>query len=167
MEGALPEPKGNRDWRCSIPLEHDFDSSRREAQREDEQESNNLTPHHDHWKEGERDRGGEQAPFPLQNQHGLNERRTENKIAAGREPGEPLQRAPSEWRADLNGQEINFGNRCNSKWRTRWGLEDKDREVHGPRDGHDKEVVDGGYHQRYATTPSSCRDYDRYKIRRV
>jgi hypothetical protein len=28
-------------------------------------------------------------------------------------------------------------------------------------------VVDGGYHQRYATTPSSCRDYDRYKIRRV
>lgn len=74
MEGALPEPKGNRDWRCSIPLEHDFDSSRREAQCEDEQESNNLTPHHDRWKEGERDRGGEQAPFPLQNQHGLNER---------------------------------------------------------------------------------------------
>jgi hypothetical protein len=24
-------------------------------------------------------------------------------------------------------------------------------------------VVDGGYHQRYATTPSSCRDYDRYR----
>jgi hypothetical protein len=74
MEGALPEPKGNRNWQRSIPLEHDFDSSWWEAQCEDEQESNNLTPCHDCWKEGERDRGGEQAPFPLQNRHGLNER---------------------------------------------------------------------------------------------
>jgi hypothetical protein len=24
-------------------------------------------------------------------------------------------------------------------------------------------VVDGGYHQRYATTPSSCWDYDWYR----
>ncbi len=119
MEGALPECKRNRDWWHSIPLEHDFDSSWWEAQR-DEQENNNLTPHCDHWREGERDRGGEQAPFPLQNRRGLNERRTDNKIAAGREPGEPLQYAPSEWRADLNGREINFNNRCDSKWSTRW-----------------------------------------------
>ncbi|CAK9868976.1 unnamed protein product [Sphagnum jensenii] len=164
MEGAPQEPKGNRDWRRTISLERDFDGNRREGWCEEERENNSLGPRRDRWKEGER--AVEQISSPLQNRRGINERRAENNMAAGREPGEPLRRAPADRWADTNSREANFDNRRDSKWSTRWGPEDKERELRGPRDVHDKEVVDtGGHHQRHVTTISSSRDYERDRDR--
>ncbi len=164
MEGAPQEPKGNRDWRRTISLERDFDGNRREGWCEEERENNSLGPRRDRWKEGER--AVEQISSPLQNRRGINERRAENNMAAGREPGEPLRRAPADRWADTNSREANFDNRRDSKWSTRWGPEDKERELRGPRDVHDKEVVDtGGHHQRHVTTISSGRDYERDRDR--
>ncbi len=166
MEGAPQEPKGNRDWRRTISLDRDFDGNRREGWCEEERENNSLGPRRDRWKEGERERAVEQISSPLQNRRGINERRAENNMAAGREPGEPLRRAPADRWADTNSREANFDNRRDSKWSTRWGPEDKERELRGPRDVHDKEVVDtGGYHQRHVTTNSSGRDYERDRDR--
>ncbi|CAM6016332.1 unnamed protein product [Sphagnum balticum] len=166
MEGAPQEPKGNRDWRRTISLDRDFDGNRREGWCEEERENNSLGPRRDRWKEGERERAVEQISSPLQNRRVINERRAENNMAAGREPGEPLRRAPADRWADTNSREANFDNRRDSKWSTRWGPEDKERELRGPRDVHDKEVVDtGGYHQRHVTTISSGRDYERDRDR--
>ncbi|KAL2608476.1 hypothetical protein R1flu_027049 [Riccia fluitans] len=104
-----------RDWWRSISLERDADNSRRERWREEERENSTAT-RRDRWKEGEREnaetrRGGE--------------RWTENN--AGREATE-IRRLPSDRWNDTTNRETSFDARRDSKWSTRWGPEDKEKD---------------------------------------
>ena len=150
-------------------MERDTDSIRRERWREEERESsNNLAPRRDRWKEGERETVGEQTP-PLQNRRGGTDRRVENNLPVGRDPGDQLRRAASDRWADLPNRDGNFDNRRDNKWSGRRGLDEKEKDFRGKwgGDAPDKEVVDGVIRnqQRHAVNPHNGRDSDRDRER--
>ncbi|KAL3676449.1 hypothetical protein R1sor_026397 [Riccia sorocarpa] len=103
-----------RDWWRSISLERDADNSRRDRWREEERENSTAT-RRDRWKEGERENAETRR----------GERWAESN--AGREASE-IRRLPSDRWNDTANRETSFEARRDSKWSSRWGPEDKDKD---------------------------------------
>ncbi|KAI5082783.1 hypothetical protein GOP47_0002526 [Adiantum capillus-veneris] len=102
-----------RDWWRTLATEGDGSAgNRRERWREDERESS-LLGRRDRWKEG-----GDTTEKRA-------DRWAENSSAAAESRRTPL----SERRSDSASRETNYETRRDSKWNTRWGPEDKDKET--------------------------------------
>ncbi|CAM6091961.1 unnamed protein product [Calypogeia fissa] len=143
------EAERKRDWWRSISMEREADSSRRDRWREEERE-NSTAARRDRWKEGERDsvesRQRDQQP-----------RWAENNPS--RDTGD-LRRLPSErWQETAN-RETSFEARRDSKWSTRWGPEDKDKEFRREKWTEPEKEVDV-HRERHVVNTPNIREGDR------
>lgn len=117
------KPDGNRDgdkrrdWWRTMSTEADGGAgTRRDRWREDERESS-LLGRRDRWKEGGDATDARRA-----------DRWAEN-LSTPRDPVESRRAPPSERRSDPANRETNYEGRRDSKWNTRWGPEDKEKET--------------------------------------
>ncbi|MCO5601431.1 hypothetical protein L7F22_055552 [Adiantum nelumboides] len=143
-----------RDWWRTMATEGDGSAgNRRERWRDDERESS-LLGRRDRWKEG-----GDNTDRRA-------DRWTEN-LSTARDPPESRRTPLSERRSDTTSRETNYETRRDSKWNTRWGPEDKDKETRRDKrldtekegEGHrDKQHPSGNRNENDREVDASARD---------
>lgn len=137
------EADRKRDWWRSISMEREADSSRRDRWREEERE-NSTAARRDRWKEVEREsaesRQRDQQP-----------RWAENNPS--RDTGD-LRRLPSDRWQETTNRETSFEARRDSKWSTRWGPDDKDKEFRREKWTDPEKEVEGLRDRHVVNTPN-------------